>query len=349
MVVGIHKELYGKMSRSLEIYEEILSFNKIEFIRMDSSDSNFLDQIKNIQLFIFRWSQYDDYHQQAKTILPIVENVHKIKCFPDQNTCWHYDDKIRQYYLLKSHEIPVVESYIFWDCKKTIDWLKVTSFPVVFKLRGGAGSTNVILVDSLKSGVKLVKKIFHKGIQNQKIKSANAIQRQYFNPRKKIRRFGGDILRILRGEDPNKFWQLHKNYAYFQKYLPGNANDTRITTIGNRAFGFIRYVRPGDFRASGSGLINYDTENIDLRCVKIALETSMKLKFQSMAYDFIFDSNGNPKICEISYNYLDKPVYDCDGYWDENLEWHEGHFWPQFFHLKDLLNMNDFRQPQIKW
>jgi len=68
-----------------------------------------------------------------------------------------------------------------------------------------------------------------------------------------------------------------------------------------------------------------------------------------MAYDFIFDSNGNPQICEISYNYLDKPVFDCSGYWDENIEWQEGHFWPQYFHLKDLLGIDDFQQPNIKW
>ena len=349
MMIGIHKELYGKFSRSLEIYEEILYFNKVESVRMDSSDSNFLDKLKDIQFFIFRWSQYDDYHQQAKTILPIVENIYKIKCFPDQNTCWHYDDKIRQYYLLKSHGFPVVDSYIFWDYRKALEWLKEARFPVVFKLRGGAGSSNVILVDSLKSGKKLVKNIFNKGIRNQKIKSANAIQKQYFNPIKKIRRLGGDILRKLKKEDPNKFWQLHKNYVYFQKYLPGNKYDTRITTIRNRAFGFIRYVRPGDFRASGSGLLNYDIEKIDKRCIKIALDISKKLKFQSMAYDFIFDSNGNPQICEISYNYLDKPVFDCSGYWDENIEWQEGHFWPQYFHLKDLLGIDDFQQPNIKW
>ena len=37
------------------------------------------------------------------------------------------------------------------------------------------------------------------------------------------------------------------------------------------------------------------------------------------------------------YNYVDRSVYGCPGYWDENLNWHQGHFWPQFLHLKDLL------------
>lgn len=349
MIVGIHKELYGKFSRSLEIYEEILSFNNIDHIRMDSSDINFFDQLRNVQYFIFRWTQYDDYHQQAKTILPIIENVFKKGCFPDQNTCWHYDDKIKQYYLLKSSGFPVVDSYVFWNYRKAINWMKNAQYPVVFKLKGGAGSTNVILVKSFKSGRKIVRKMFQKGVKNQKIGSRDALQNKYFNLGKKVRRIGGDILRFIRGEDPNKFWQIHKNYVYFQKYLPENKYDTRITTIGDRAFGFIRYVRPGDFRASGSGLIDYDINKIDSRCIEIALEISKHLKFQTMAYDFIFDGKGNPKICEISYNYLDNAVFNCPGYWDEKLNWHRGHYWPQYFHLMDLLKSEDLQQPEINW
>ena len=73
------------------------------------------------------------------------------------------------------------------------------------------------------------------------------------------------------------------------KYLPNNTYDTRITIIGERAFGFIRENRYNDFRASGSGKISYDKTAIDLKCVEIAFEISQKLKFQTMAYDFIYN------------------------------------------------------------
>ena len=33
-------------------------------------------------------------------------------------------------------------------------------------------------------------------------------------------------------------WQRKKNYAMFQRFLPGNEYDTRVTVIGNRAFAF---------------------------------------------------------------------------------------------------------------
>jgi hypothetical protein len=86
-------------------------------------------------------------------------------------------------------------------------------------------------------------------------------------------------------------------------------------------------------RASGSGNI----DKIDLNLIELALKISKDMNFQSMAYDFLCNEDGSPKICEISYTYVDKAIYDCPCYWDENLNWHEGHFWSEYLQLKDLL------------
>lgn len=61
---------------------------------------------------------------------------------------------------------------------------------------------------------------------------------------------------------PSWHYILQKDYVYFQKFLPNNTYDIRITVIGERCFGFIRYNRENDFRASGSGKIEYDTSKI---------------------------------------------------------------------------------------
>ncbi|VAX33729.1 hypothetical protein MNBD_NITROSPIRAE03-2099, partial [hydrothermal vent metagenome] len=128
-----------------------------------------------------------------------------------------------------------------------------------------------------------------------------------------------------------------RGYIYFQEFLPDNDFDTRITIIGNRAFGFTRNTRPDDFRASGSGDIDYDLKRIDARCIKIAFETTEKLKTQSLAFDFIFDQKNNPRIVEISYCYQGKAVYNCPGYRDREMNWHAGHVWPEDAILIDLL------------
>ena len=154
------------------------------------------------------------------------------------------------------------------------------------------------------------------------------------------------FLKKMRHIEPET-WEISKNYVFFQKFLPNNEFDTRVTTIGNRAFANRRFVRDNDFRASGSGKPDFNKNLIDLRFVKIALEISKALNFQSMAYDFLLNEDNQPEICEISFNYVDRSVYGCPGYWDDELKWHSGQFFPQFLHLKDSLNLDNIKQPDF--
>jgi len=316
-------------------------FNGIEHIRLDASEPDFWEKMKKLDLFIFRWGHYDTERQLAHTIMPVIEEEMGIKCLPNWKTCWHYDDKIKEYYLLKQHGFPMVESYIFWEKKATLGWLMEADFPMVFKLKVGAGSKNVILVRKRRQAVKFVNKMFGKGL------IPRAIDRNKIDIKREIRHLGGNLLRKIKGEDILENWQLQKNYVLFQKYLPDNKYDTRITVIGDRAFGFRRFNRKGDFRASGSGRINYDVEKVDKRCIEIAFSISKKMHFQTMAYDFLFNSDDEPQFCEISYTYLDTAICNCPGYWDSNLNWHDGHFWPQYCQLVDVLGLLDLKQPNL--
>jgi glutathione synthase/RimK-type ligase-like ATP-grasp enzyme len=347
MRVGIHKDPYGKFSKFLEIYEEILAHNGIEHIRLEASEPDFWESVSELDLFIFRWRQVDDHHQLAKTIIPIIEKEMRIRCFPDMATCWHYDDKIRQFFLLRQRGFPIIESWIFWDKKMALKWLENATLPVVFKLKSGAGSNNVILVKNKNRARKLINRNFGRGIKSGRIPDSEDLRFKNFNPYKTIHRWGGNFLRILRDEDISPDWQKHKNYVLFQKFLPHNNFDTRITVIGRRAFAFRRFTRKDDFRASGSGMIDYDASNIDPRCMKIGFNISEEMHFQSMAYDFIYNEETEPEIAEISYNYVDTAIYNCKGYFDLNLKWHEGRFWPQYFQLVDALGLPDLKQPQL--
>jgi len=128
-----------------------------------------------------------------------------------------------------------------------------------------------------------------------------------------------------------------RDYIYFQEFLPGNAFDTRITVVGNRAFGFQRANRPNDFRASGSGKLVYDPAKVDKRCLAVAFEVADRIKSHSVAFDFLFSPQGHPMIGEISYCYMPQAIHACPGHWDSSLRWHEGHVWPQDAILDDLL------------
>lgn len=344
MLVGIYKSEFPEYQiRRNEIYKEILIYNNIDFIELHIDDKDFWEKAKTLDLFLFRWAHIDDHHQLVSTILPVIENYLNIKCFPNLDTCWHFDDKVKEYYLLKSLGYPVIDSWIFWEENHALEWAERANYPVVFKLKKGAGSHNVILVNNRTEAISIINKMFGKGILSShgiphkgRVKYKNL---ENFLRTKADQYFLNKIRRIK-----PVVWRTEKNYVLFQRFLPNNTFDTRVTVIGNRAFAMRRFVRNNDFRASGSGNWDLDKNNIDMRIVDLALKVSRELKFQSMAYDFLFNENGEPQICEMSWTSPDDPEV---GYWDENLNWHDMKFLPPFFHLKDALNLEDFKHPDI--
>jgi hypothetical protein len=136
-----------------------------------------------------------------------------------------------------------------------------------------------------------------------------------------------------------------RGYVYFQDFMPANTFDTRVTVIGNRAFAFRRNVRPGDFRASGSGDLCHDPGRIHPGCVEIAFSVARRIRSQSAAFDFVFDPDQRPRIVEVSYCYVAKFIYQCPGHWDESLHWHDGPMWPQDAILIDVLDSLPERRP----
>ena len=263
----------------------------------------------------------------AKQILYAMQQAGKI-VFPDFNTNWHFDDKAGQKYLFEAVGAPLVPTYVFYNKKEALEWANKTEFPKVFKLRGGAGSENVRLAKTKKDAVKLIHKAFGKGF------------RQYDtwpNLKERWRLFLlgktnlWDVLKgvIRLGYEPefSKIIGWQKGYIYFQDFVSGNSFDIRIIVIDDKAFAIKRMVRKNDFRASGSGNIFYEKENFDEATICLAFETASKLKGQSMAFDFVFDK-GMPKIVEISYAFVKEGYDPCVGYWDKDLNWHEGTFNP---------------------
>ncbi|HNR40733.1 MAG TPA: hypothetical protein PKL65_00745 [Bacteroidales bacterium] len=349
-VVGILKRNNFKIDSEIEVYKTILDFNKIENISLDINQKNFWNTIKEIDLLIYKWGHDHHNFQIATTILPIIEKIMGIKCFPDLSTCWHYDDKIKQYYLLKENDFPVVDSFVFWSKDAATEWLdEYDSFPVVHKLRNGSGSMAVKLVSSKREASRIISRMFGRGLLQTDVSLYHTAKTLNYNPTKIFRHYAINFRNRFIYPEKQQFWTRHKNYAYFQKFLPDNQWDTRVTTAGNRAHAFRRFTRPNDFRASGSNKWDIDPAKIDMRMVRTALEISRKLRFQAMAYDFIFDENNEPKIVEMSYLYGGAGYPDfMNGYWDENLEWHPGRFWPQYFELVDILEMPDLKVPYIE-
>jgi hypothetical protein len=349
MLIGIHVHRRGEIGPFSLKYVRILEYNRIPWIKMDINDLDFWEKLETCSHFIYHWGGSPDHHQIGHTIMPVIEKELMIPIFPNFKTTWHHDDKIRQYFLLKVQDYPIIKSWIFWEKPQALHWLKNRAiYPLVFKLKSSAGSQDVVLVKNYKLAKRISKKIFSKGIMLGHVPGNIKLKIKDFTWRRFIDKTLKKIYRFIKGRDINLQWREEKNYVLFQKYLPGNAWDTRITVIGNRAFGFRRFNRENDYRSSGSGLINYDINSIDPVLINLAFEISLNFCFQSMAYDFLWDEYHKPALCEMSYTYQDNAIYKCPGYWDQNLIWHKGNFWPQYFQLMDLLQVPDLKQPTIE-
>ncbi|MBP9901252.1 MAG: hypothetical protein IT579_13785 [Verrucomicrobia subdivision 3 bacterium] len=334
-MIGIHETPGSFSDRWIERCRE----QAIPFRPLNCLASDIVSQCVGLRAVLWHWTLMSPAEPLvARQILAALEQA-GLKVFPSTATCWHYDDKVGQKYLLEAIDAPLIPTWVFTDPACARAWIADASWPKVFKLRGGAGSENVQLVRTREAAEELCARAFGVGFPASPgylYDAPNRLRhtmgwRDFCD---KLRRAPRSLAETMRR---HRHGPRQRGYVLFQEFMPANDFDTRVTIIGNRAFGAMRRNRPNDFRASGSGDCCFDPDQVDPRCVTIAFRVAAKLKTQSLACDFLFDANREPRICEISYCSVASPVYDCQGYWDPQFGWHPGHFWPQDLILADLL------------
>lgn len=330
--IAIHPDDYGPTNSSSPLWTRFLQAAGQEVREVNVYHADILEQLKGCHGFMWRHAHVSNERQVARRLLPVIERYLKLVVYPDQNTCWHYDDKIAQRFLLEAASIPTPRTWVWYDAQLAKNWSQTAYYPLVIKLWGGAGSANVQLVHSCKEAERWIDKLFGSGMHELRPTGTEV------HPLDKRRAKAAAKL-LIKGvlpAPPHGAWELHKNYVLFQEFLSDNAYDTRVTVIGERAFGFRRYNKEGDFRASGSGRIDHDPAGVAPEFVQLAFDVARKLGTQSCAIDGLW-RNAEPVVGEISYTYMSSAVYDCRGHWDSSLKWHEGQMWPEQAQAEDFL------------
>jgi glutathione synthase/RimK-type ligase-like ATP-grasp enzyme len=318
---------------------EYCTEKKIPFRVVDALSPSLIQETRGLRAFLWHW-HHCDYASQlvARQILRALEMAGLV-VFPDVNTCWHYDDKVGQKYLLEAIGAPLVPTWVFYRLEEALAWIQIADFPKVFKLRNGAGSANVRLVRHRRQARRLCRRAFSRGFRpvpaycsdfRTKVKNTLASGQVW----QKIKRAPRAIGHLHR---QSRIFPSERGYVYFQEYLPGNTRDMRVNIVGGRAFGFSRRNRPGDFRASGSGCAEHAPELIDLKAIEEAFRIAERIGSQSLALDFLYDSNHRHALLEISCAFCLELVQGCPGYWDRSLAWHPGPILPQDLILEDVL------------
>lgn len=323
MKIAIQNTPIGFTNRWIEYCQ----INNIDYKLIDSYANDIVDQVKDCDAIMWHHDLLKKKDNiVAKRFLTAAEHAGKI-VFPSIHENWHYDDKISQKYLLELIDAPFIKTFIFYSKKEALEWIKEAEFPKVFKLKGGAGSSNVKLVKTQAQAINLVDIAFGKGFSPiSKIYFLKEGWRYYISGKINFLGLLKRIRNFVKPINPSFVNEIQRDYAYFQEFIPNNSFDIRLVVINQeRVFGLKRYNRENDFRASGSGNFEYLKDgDISKDLLMTILQVSEKLKMNSVAYDIVFDKKNQPKIIEISYAYVSKAYNKCPGYWDINGIWHGG-------------------------
>jgi glutathione synthase/RimK-type ligase-like ATP-grasp enzyme len=306
---------------------------------VDVRRPDILDQVKGCNAFMWRWAHFAGMSRIARRLLPILERELNLIVYPDQNTCWHYDDKVAQSYLFEALGIPSPRTWVWFDMQAACDWAATASYPLVLKLATGAGSNNVRLVKDFFEARRWIEGLFSRVVQD-----LNPAESERLALISRLHHAGKVIIKGEPRQMRDNGCEPQTGYVLFQEFLPDNAFDTRVTVIGNRAFAFRRFNRDDDFRASGSGKIDWNPKVVDQGFLRVAFKTSQVLRMQSCAIDGLYRGDAQV-IAEISYTYVSEAVYNCPGYWvldgdpqTGTLNWIDGHMWPEKAQIQDFLH-----------
>lgn len=248
--VGLVEEMRGRGLLSFwPKYQRFLENSAIPYkmIYMDRSD--WMEQIKGLDILIWRTPASPASLKAAKDKMYAIEEYYGITTIPSYRDLWLYEEKINQYYTLKTLGLPVVETFISHDQEEILAHLQEIEYPVVWKTNQGFCSLGVFLLKNKRQANRLVRKVFGKGL--------------------------------------NTFWGYHKqkNYVYLQEYVEDCGLDIRIMAIGDYYFGLLREPDKGDFRASGAGHLLWGAMPED--ALELAREVQHRLKADSIVVDMI--------------------------------------------------------------
>lgn len=291
-------------------FERFLRNNSISYSILNIHREGWIEEAGKYDLIV--WRPFSDpasmYEQYTK--ISFIEKNLSIRCHPSSDELWSYEDKVRVYFLLSLHNLPVIPTFISFDEQECLDKLNSFEYPLISKANVGSSSFSVRKLNNRISVKRYIHKAFSSGVST-----------------------GFPFYR-------------QKGYVYFQKYVNDAPYDLRIIIIGRKIFGYYRMRPAHDFRASGAG-IQQDAGHLPVEVVKLAFRVKEVMPSTMLAVDFLKSASENyHQIIETSINIdiLTPGQLWCDGvpgYYtldNEQLEFHPGKLWPQELIMEELIN-----------
>jgi len=291
-------------------YERFCKNNNIPYDFLDIKKSNWIQKAEKFDIIVCHTESSPAYQEMMESKIYILEKLMGKTCFPSFHELWQYENKNRANYLYQYLNLPLIPT-IVTNCKdEAIEIAKNAHYPIITKTKIGSSSKGVEKIRNEYQLNRNIKRIFsRKG------------QKTYFP------------------------YLRQKDYLYVQSFIDDAHFDLRIMLVGNMAFGYYRYPRKNDFRASGSG--HTEKKEIPREALLLAIEVRQKLKSRQMGVDLLFSPKTKQYlIIETSiFNQIDTPVQfaldGIPGYYDisdvNNIKFKKGKYWVQEIMIRDLI------------
>ncbi len=63
-----------------------------EVVEVDVRRADIFEQLRGCDGFMWRWAHFAGMSRIARRLLPVIENELGLCVYPDQKTCWHYNN-----------------------------------------------------------------------------------------------------------------------------------------------------------------------------------------------------------------------------------------------------------------
>lgn len=305
VVVHHNGELQSYSARWLQIARSL----DVEAVRVDVYAPDIIETVARCDAFMWRYDPTAHPRLYANRLLQALESGLRMPVFPSLESRWNFEDKIGQFYFLAAAGIPIPDTSVAWTREHALRFCDRATYPFVLKLATGYQGSNVRLVRTRADAVYYVDQLFRRGAISLGYRPASGV-------RLLLRRLraAGEFLRGHNPYGPTADAELQYGYLLAQEFLPDNAFDVRVTVIGDRAFVFRRFNRPGDFRASGSGLVDWNPDGVPEDAVRLGYRVARDTRAQTITVD-ILRRDGAPVIIELGLAYASWAVRDCPGHW----------------------------------
>ena len=331
--IGIH----GQTTAYSPVWAELARDRDMKVVILDAHTAGFLDDVRSCDAFLWHMNHLDERDVRFGPGMAQALEETGLRVFPNAATARSFDDKLAQARLFAAAGVPAPHSWCFLDAREAHNFADRAAYPLVFKLRGGAGSGNVRKVCSAREAHGLIRQMFGRGMRASAVGLAAVASTG--RAAGYTRRSAGEWVAAA-GRALRRTIRPHREhgYALFQEFMPGCDHDWRVVVIGERAFAYRRSVRPDDFRASGSGLIDIpDASRIPWDIVDQAFSLSRHWGFQAMAFDFLRHPDWGLKVIEMCYVFGTVGLHMCPGYFQPDGTWVAGQFHPEELIFNDLV------------